>query len=159
MTDDFVSLHDGLKCMGGRASVSLDTLFLLKPLKQFLYALVFGKRMIFVDLLGDFSHRCSSAIPKHFKNIKLTISVFNFTFSNGADTHSGLYMIDPRESPKTLDIAVTKGKESGKVYLAIYKFEDGKMIQCMQVSNASRPTEFTGDAGSGNLLEVWEKVQ
>ena len=100
------------------------------------------------------------SLPKEqFKNIKLTISVFNFTFSNGADTHSGLYMIDPRESPKTLDIAVTKGKESGKVYLAIYKFEDGKMIQCMQVSNASRPTEFTGDAGSGNLLEVWEKVQ
>ncbi len=96
---------------------------------------------------------------EQFKNIRVAIEQFNFTFSNGADTHSGLYMIDHTKSPKELDIAVTKGKESGKVYLAIYKFEDGKMIQCMEVSNNSRPTEFTGDAGSGNLLEVWEKVE
>jgi hypothetical protein len=35
--------------------------------------------------------------------------------------------------------------------------EDGKMIQCMEVSNESRPSEFTGAAGSGDLLGVWEK--
>jgi uncharacterized protein (TIGR03067 family) len=93
------------------------------------------------------------------KNTTVKIENFNFTFTNGKDSHGGLYLIDPRKSPKTLDIAVTKGKEAGKVYFAIYKFEDGKMIQCMEVSNTNRPTEFTGDAGSGNLLEVWEKVQ
>ena len=41
----------------------------------------------------------------------------------------------------------------------IYKFEDGKMIQCMQTSNKERPAEFTGEAGSGNLYETWERVK
>jgi uncharacterized protein (TIGR03067 family) len=96
---------------------------------------------------------------EQLKNMRVKLVNFNFTFTNGADKHSGLYMIDPRNSPKSLDIAVTKGAERGKVYHAIYKFEDGKMIQCMEVANRNRPTAFTGDAGSGNRLEVWEKVQ
>jgi len=96
---------------------------------------------------------------EQFKNMRVKLVNFNFTFTNGANKHSGLYLIDPRKSPKSLDIAVMEGPENGKVYQAIYKFEDGKMIQCMEVANRNRPTAFTGDAGSGNRLEVWEKVQ
>ena len=54
---------------------------------------------------------------------------------------------------------ITRGDEKGKVYLVIYKFEGGKMIQCMRVDNKSRPGEFTGQAGSGNLYEVWKRVE
>lgn len=94
---------------------------------------------------------------EQIKQIKLTISNSNFTFESGTDSHGGQYMIDPTKNPKELSIVVTKGAEADKVYLAIYKLEDGKMIQCMEVSNKKRPTEFNGAAGSGNLLEVWEK--
>ncbi len=92
-------------------------------------------------------------------NTRLTIEGENFTFDTGEDSHGGLYKIKPDEDPKQLDIEITRGDEKGKVYLVIYKFEDGKMIQCMEVSNANRPVEFTGKAGSGNLYEVWERVE
>jgi uncharacterized protein (TIGR03067 family) len=94
---------------------------------------------------------------EQIKPIKLTIRDLTFTFESGTDSHGGQYMIDPSKSPKELSIVVNKGAEAGKIYLAIYKLEDGKMIQCMEVSNKKRPTEFNGAAGSGNLLEVWEK--
>ncbi len=91
--------------------------------------------------------------------VRLTIEGEKFTFDTGNDSHGGLYKIKPGEHPKQLDIEITRGDEKGKVYLVIYKFEDGRMIQCMEVSNEKRPVEFTGKAGSGNLYEVWERVQ
>ena len=91
------------------------------------------------------------------KKIKLTIKGENFTFETGNDSHDGLYKIDPTKDPKELNIEVTRGDEKGKVYLVIYKFEDGKMIQCMQLDNKKRPSEFNGAAGSGCLLEVWQR--
>lgn len=96
---------------------------------------------------------------ERIENTRLTIKGEEFTFDTGKDSHGGLYKIKPGEDPKQLDIEITRGDEKGKVYLVIYKFEDGKMIQCMEVSNAKRPVEFTGKAESGNLYEVWERVK
>ena len=59
--------------------------------------------------------------------------------------------------PKELNIVISKGEDKGKVYLVIYKVEAGKMIQCMELSNKNRPREFTGKAGSGCALEVWQR--
>ena len=91
------------------------------------------------------------------RKIKLTITGEHFTFDNGEDTHGGLYKVDPSKDPKELDIVITRGDEKGKVYLVSYKFEDGKMIQCMELSNQGRPREFTGKAGSGCALEIWQR--
>jgi uncharacterized protein (TIGR03067 family) len=94
---------------------------------------------------------------ERLKKIKLTIKGERFTFETAVDSHDGLYKIDPTTNPKTLDIHVARGDEKGKVYLVIYKFEDGRMIQCMRLDNKKRPGEFTGKAGSGNLLEIWKR--
>lgn len=91
------------------------------------------------------------------KNIKLTIKGEHFTFETGHDSHEGLYKIDPTKDPKELNIVITHGDEKGKVYLVIYKFENGKMIQCMREDNKGRPREFTGKAGSGCDLELWQR--
>ncbi len=90
---------------------------------------------------------------------RLTIKGEKFTFDTGKDSHDGLYKIDPSKNPKQLDIVITRGDEKGKTYLVAYKFEKGQMVQVMEVSNAKRPTEFTGKKGSGNLLEFWERVE
>jgi uncharacterized protein (TIGR03067 family) len=90
---------------------------------------------------------------------RLTIKGEKFTFYTGKDSHEGLYKIDPSHEPKHLDIEITRGEEVGKTYLVIYKFSEGKMIQCMEVSNAKRPLDFTGRKGSGNLYEIWERVK
>ncbi len=89
--------------------------------------------------------------------IKLTIKGENFTFETGNDSHEGLYKIDPTKDPKELNIVISRGDEKGKVYRVIYKFEDGKMIQCMRQDNKSRPSQFTGTAGSGCDYEVWQR--
>ncbi len=91
------------------------------------------------------------------KKIRLTITGENFSFDNGSGAEPGLYKIDPTKEPKELNIVITEGSDKGKVYLVIYKFEAGKMIQCMQLDNKSRPKEFTGKAGSGCALEVWRR--
>lgn len=91
--------------------------------------------------------------------VRLTIKGEKFTFATGDDSHGGLYLIDPAKNPDELNIEITRGDEKGKVYLVIYKFENGKMIQCMRVDNKRRPQEFTGEAGSGNLYEIWRRVE
>jgi uncharacterized protein (TIGR03067 family) len=91
------------------------------------------------------------------KKTRLTIRGEKFTFDTGADSHEGLYKIDPSKDPKQLDIVITRGDEKGKVYLVIYKFDDGKMIQSMRLDNKSRPSEFTGKAGTGTALEIWKR--
>lgn len=95
--------------------------------------------------------------PERLKKIKLTIKGENFTFETANDSHDGLYKIDPTKDPKLLNIEVTRGDEKGKVYQAIYKFEDGRMIQCMHKANVRRPSKFDGQAGSENLLEIWQR--
>ena len=91
------------------------------------------------------------------KKIKLTIKGENFTFDAGDGAEPGLYKIDPTKEPKELNIVITEGNDKGKIYLVIYKFEGDKMVQCMELSNKNRPREFTGKAGSGCALEVWER--
>jgi len=91
------------------------------------------------------------------QKIKLSIKGENFTFHNGQESEPGLYKIDPTKNPKELNIVISEGNDKGKVYLVIYKFADGKMIQCMELANKSRPGEFTGKAGSGCALEVWQR--
>ena len=91
------------------------------------------------------------------KKIKLTIKGEDFSFDNGAGAEPGLYKIDPTKDPKELNIVITEGNDKGKIYLVIYKFEDGKMIQCMELSNKNRPKTFTGKAGSGCAYEVWQR--
>jgi uncharacterized protein (TIGR03067 family) len=94
---------------------------------------------------------------QRLEKIKLTIKGEKFTFETATDSHDGLYKIDPTADPKQLDIHVTRGDEKGKVYLVIYKFARGRMMQCMRVDNNERPSEFTGKAGSGNLFEIWQR--
>ena len=97
--------------------------------------------------------------PERLAKTKLTIKGEHFTFETATDSHEGLYKIDPTKDPQELSIEVTRGDEKGKVYLVIYKFADGKMIQCMQLDNKSRPRDFSGKAGSGNLYEVWRRLE
>jgi len=91
------------------------------------------------------------------KKTKVTVEGEKFIFDTGDDSHEGLYKLDPNKDPKELNIVVTRGDEKGKTYLAIYKFESGRMIQGMRLDNKDRPKEFTGKAGTGCALEIWER--
>ncbi len=95
--------------------------------------------------------------PERLSKVRLSIKGEKFTFETANDSHDGLYKIDPTKNPKQLDIHVTRGDEQGKVYLVIYKFQDGQMIQCMQVDNKARANEFLGQGRQRkSLFEIWK---
>lgn len=136
----------------------LSALLLAEPKKDALYEQELAQfqgtwRPISMEMDGKF------LTEEQIGKTRLTIKGDKFTFDTGKDSHEGIYKIDPHHEPKQLDIFITRGDEKGKTYLVAYKFADGKMVQVMEVSNAKRPTEFTGKMGSGNLLEFWERVE
>jgi uncharacterized protein (TIGR03067 family) len=92
------------------------------------------------------------------EKIKLTVTNTDYHFQNGAFSEHGSYKFYASKSPKELDIVVGEGADKGKVYLVIYKVEGDELTICLESANKNRPKEFTGKAGSGCVLEVWQRV-
>jgi uncharacterized protein (TIGR03067 family) len=73
----------------------------------------------------------------------------------------GSYVVDPKQSPKALDLTALEGKEMGRVSLCIYKFEADRLIICARIpsSQKGRPTEFKSEPGSESGLITLERVK
>src|SRR3954470_24106307 len=97
------------------------------------------------------------ATDEELKKIKLTVDGTNYHFQNGAFSEHGAYRFNAAVGPKQLDIVVGDGKDKGKVYQTIYKISGDKLTLCLEAANEKRPTEFTGRAGSGCVLEIWRR--
>ncbi|MEX2111789.1 MAG: TIGR03067 domain-containing protein [Pirellulales bacterium] len=92
------------------------------------------------------------------KSRKLTVEGANYHFQNGAFNEHGSYRFDLTKLPKHLDIIVGDGADKGKVYLAAFDANEKQITICFQKKNEKRPDKLTGAAGSGMILEVWQKV-
>jgi uncharacterized protein (TIGR03067 family) len=99
------------------------------------------------------------ATPEQLEKIKLMVTGADYHFRNGAFSEHGTYRFHPNARPKQLDIVVGDGADKGKVYLVIYKIEPDELTICLEKNNKNRPSEFTGKAGSGCVLEVWKRVK
>lgn len=97
--------------------------------------------------------------PEKLQPIKLTVEGANYHFENGDFHERGTYRCAPGQDPKALDIVVGEGPDKGKVYLVIYKVEGDRLTICLESANENRPKQFTGKAGSGCVLEVWQRIQ
>ncbi len=93
------------------------------------------------------------------KRITLKVEGTNYHFQNGNVNFSehGSYQFDAEQSPKALDIEVGDGPDKGKKYHVIYKVDGDWLTICLRIDNKGRPQEFTGKAGSGCVLEVWQR--
>jgi uncharacterized protein (TIGR03067 family) len=96
--------------------------------------------------------------PEKLKPIKLTVDGAEYHFQNGDINERGSYNFDPARNPKALDIVVGEGPDKGKVYRVIYKVADDRLTICLESANKNRPTRFTGKAGTGCVLEEWQRV-
>ena len=96
--------------------------------------------------------------PEKLKPIKLTVDGAKYHFQNGDFNERGTYKFDPAQEPKALDIVVGEGPDKGKVYLVIYKLEGDRLTICLESANKNRPKQFTGKAGTGCVLEEWQRV-
>jgi uncharacterized protein (TIGR03067 family) len=105
----------------------------------------------------SFVHDGKPTPAEKLKPIKLTVEGEHYHFQNGDFQERGTYRFDPSQDPKALDIVVGEGPDKGKVHLVIYKVEDDELTICLHAENQHRPTEFTGEAGSGCVLEVWRR--
>ncbi|MEX0676569.1 MAG: TIGR03067 domain-containing protein [Pirellulales bacterium] len=103
-------------------------------------------------------HDGKSTPPEKLKPIKLTVDGANYHFQNGDFNERGAYKFHPDQEPKALDIVVGEGPDKGKVYLVIYKVEGDRLTICLESANKNRPKQFTGKAGTGCVLEAWQRV-
>lgn len=105
----------------------------------------------------SFLHDGKQTPSEKLKPIKLTVNGENYHFENGDFQERGTYRFDPAQDPKALDIVVGEGPDKGKTYLVIYKVEDDELTICLHGDNKHRPEKFTGDEGTGCVLEVWHR--
>jgi len=93
------------------------------------------------------------------KKIELNVKGTDYHFRNGSFNEHGSYKFYAAKNPKELDIVAGDGADKGKVYLVIYKVEGDKLTICLDAANNTRPKKFTGQAGSGCVLEVWQRLK
>ncbi len=93
------------------------------------------------------------------QKIKLTVNGTDYHFQNGAFSEHGNYRFAAGKNPKELDIVVGDGADKGKIYRVIYQIEGDRLTICLEKDNQHRPLEFTGKAGSGCVLETWQRAR
>jgi uncharacterized protein (TIGR03067 family) len=75
-----------------------------------------------------------------------------------AVTEAGACAIDPTARPKALDFVITKGPDTGKRQLGLYKITGDTLTLCLAAPAATvRPRGFASTPGSGLALLVLER--
>src|SRR5262249_49520732 len=82
----------------------------------------------------------------------------DFTMEDGVASYRGHFDIDPKNSPKTIDIHFTEGPEQGNTALGIYEIKGDEFKLCLTVTAKNRPTEFAAPPNSGLGLEVLKRI-
>jgi uncharacterized protein (TIGR03067 family) len=101
-------------------------------------------------------------VPEEIRKKTRLITIRDkFTLATGAQTgtsEDGTFTIDPTKSPKTVDSIQGSGPDKGKTFLGIYEIiDDNHKRACWAPAGKPRPTDFTSAAGSGHILQVWER--
>jgi uncharacterized protein (TIGR03067 family) len=92
------------------------------------------------------------------KKIKLTIEGNKFVlYKDGVAVSQGSFTLDPARKPKEVDETITAGPNKGKIFLAIYEIDDKQHKICFAAAGKKRPTTFSAEPGSGQLLQLWKR--
>jgi len=95
------------------------------------------------------------------KNTQIIIKDNTFVLPNesGVGTSpKGTFIINPNADPKQVNSTTTDGPNIGKVSLGIYEVEGDSQKTSFGPPGGPRPTEFSSKSGSGNILQVWKRV-
>src|SRR5262245_53659378 len=90
--------------------------------------------------------------------ITLEYAADKYTLTIGDKVEKGSYTLDPKKSPKAMDIFPTEGDNNGKTFLAVYKIEDDKLTICYSLTPTVRPDDFEPDSNT-LLLVKWERAK
>jgi uncharacterized protein (TIGR03067 family) len=81
-----------------------------------------------------------------------------YTVKIGEKEEQGSFTLDPKKTPKTMDIFPTSGDNNGKTLLAVYELAGDKLTICYSLTPTVRPDDFSPD--SNTLLVVkFERIK
>jgi uncharacterized protein (TIGR03067 family) len=75
----------------------------------------------------------------------------------GKNVDRGTVKLNPKASPKELDITGTAGPNKGKTILAIYERDGDTLRACYDLSGKGRPTEFKTRKGTQLFLVTYKR--
>jgi uncharacterized protein (TIGR03067 family) len=95
-----------------------------------------------------------------YKDLRLEIKGDKYLITQGGETASRTFKLDPTRKPKAMDVTYDDGPNKGKTNHAIYALEGDILTICRHQQPAmERPKEFTAEAGSGRALIMWKRVK
>ena len=65
-----------------------------------------------------------------------------YTITIGEKGEMGTFTLDPKKTPKQMDIFPTSGDNNGKTLLAVYQLEGDKLTICYSLTPTVRPGEL-----------------
>jgi uncharacterized protein (TIGR03067 family) len=91
-------------------------------------------------------------------DVKWVFEGDKYDLKAGTQVQQGTVKIEPAKNPKRIDLSVTSGNDIGMTYRGIYKIVDDELLLCFpKDTKAERPTEFSGNAGNGQILTVLKR--
>ncbi|MCS6975477.1 MAG: TIGR03067 domain-containing protein [Gemmatales bacterium] len=72
---------------------------------------------------------------------------------------AGTYRVDPKQSPKHIDIRPTSGPFAGRVLLGIYQLGDDERAICYAPPGSPRPKVFKTNPNSGEIFIIYKRVK
>jgi uncharacterized protein (TIGR03067 family) len=99
------------------------------------------------------------AVPEEFvKMMKFKFDGQKYVQSAGDMSEEGNYTLDASKMPKTIDLDIKSGNDSGKKQLGIYKIEDGKLTFIFSSAGSKdRPKTFQPAEGDDAIEFVLER--
>jgi uncharacterized protein (TIGR03067 family) len=76
---------------------------------------------------------------------------------NGKDFAGTALVLDPRQSPKAIDVIADGGPTRGKRVLGIYRLDNNRLTICMADADQPRPKNFMAEKGSRQTLMVFTR--
>ena len=96
--------------------------------------------------------------PKESVNAsRLVLKGDRFTMTTPESTHKGTYLVDPKVTPRTIDVTFNEGPRAGKTIRGIYDLTGDTCKVCIAIDDQPRPTKFASKPGSGYALEVLKR--
>jgi uncharacterized protein (TIGR03067 family) len=106
-------------------------------------------RMVSVEVDG------AKMPAQQVNGLSLTFKDGKFASYNSGKKTTGTYTIDPKKTPKTLDIVHDEGPEKGKTWALIYRIDGNFMKICGPGEiGKDRPAGFDAKQETGNILMI-----
>jgi uncharacterized protein (TIGR03067 family) len=98
--------------------------------------------------------------PSKFRDQLVTIQGDRYVVKKGGmAVESGLYRLDPRQSPKAMEIRPTSGPYAGRVLLGIYQITEDERAVCYSLPGKPRPKVFKTTPNGGEILVIYKRVK